>query len=166
MQDAWEKNEPGLGVSRDPSRTPFHWDATANGGFSRTTPWLPLDPNYPFSNVETLASDEGSILNLYRLLLSVRRQHFSLNQGAFELIGAHDNVLIYTRSMENERILVCLNFSDAHQSVERADVAGADILACTHLDRRSLERHPGRDQLLRRRAARLASGSPSTSSRK
>jgi hypothetical protein len=43
--------------------------------------------------------------------------------------------------MENERILVCLNFSDAHQSVERADLAGAGILACTHLDRRSLERN-------------------------
>ncbi|MGB8177138.1 MAG: alpha amylase, partial [Pseudolabrys sp.] len=28
VQDPWEKNEPGLGLGRDPSRTPFQWDAT------------------------------------------------------------------------------------------------------------------------------------------
>jgi len=139
MQDAWEKNEPGLGVSRDPCRTPFHWDSTTNAGFSRGVPWLPLDPNYPASNVEVLASDEGSILNLYCLLLSVRRQHLSLIQGTFELVDTRHNVLAYARSVQNERILVYLNFNDAERSIEGQHLAGATILACTHLDRKLLE---------------------------
>src|SRR3569833_84734 len=50
VQDPWEKNEPGLGLGRDPSRTPMQWDATANAGFSTARPWLPLDANYAVSN--------------------------------------------------------------------------------------------------------------------
>src|SRR5215475_12011925 len=84
MQDPWEKNEPGLGLSRDPSRTPFQWDATANAGFSGAKPWLPLDPSYKTRNVASLQSDPSSILNLYRGLLSVRRRYAALKTGSFQ----------------------------------------------------------------------------------
>src|SRR5262249_2707993 len=70
MQDPWEKNEPGLGLSRDPSRTPFQWDATANAGFTSGRPWLPLDPAYPMYNVATLRADSTSILTLYQRLIA------------------------------------------------------------------------------------------------
>jgi alpha-glucosidase len=45
-QDPWEKNKPGLGVSRDPSRTPFQWIGGANAGFTSGRPWLPIDADY------------------------------------------------------------------------------------------------------------------------
>ena len=78
MQDAWEKNEPGLGLSRDPSRTPFQWDDTRNAGFTNGRPWLPLDPNYRTCNVESLRNDATSILTLYRSLITIRRSHSAL----------------------------------------------------------------------------------------
>src|SRR5262249_52404185 len=53
-QDTWEVNEPGLGVGRDPWRTPMQWDGTAHAGFSRTTPWLPIDRDFNIRNVEVL----------------------------------------------------------------------------------------------------------------
>ena len=28
VQDPWEKNVPGIGLGRDPERTPMQWDAT------------------------------------------------------------------------------------------------------------------------------------------
>src|SRR5262249_37985030 len=34
VQDPWEKNVPGLGLGRDPERTPVQWDITANAGFT------------------------------------------------------------------------------------------------------------------------------------
>ncbi len=39
----WELREPGLGLGRDPSRTPMPWDASPNGGFTTGVPWLPLN---------------------------------------------------------------------------------------------------------------------------
>lgn len=38
--------------SRDPNRTPFHWDDTKNAGFSNgSTTWLPVADNYKTLNV-------------------------------------------------------------------------------------------------------------------
>ena len=46
IQDPWAKREPGLGVGRDPARTPMQWDASAFAGFSNHEPWLPLTPDH------------------------------------------------------------------------------------------------------------------------
>ena len=48
VQDPWERNVPGLGLGRDPVRTPMQWDAGPNAGFARAgaEPWLPLAPDY------------------------------------------------------------------------------------------------------------------------
>ena len=55
VQDPWDKNEPGLGLGRDPSRTPMQWDTGANAGFTRATrTWLPFDSGYPAQNVASL----------------------------------------------------------------------------------------------------------------
>src|SRR3546814_12795723 len=42
LKDPRELREPGLGLGRDPSRTPMAWDASPNRGFSEGPPWLPL----------------------------------------------------------------------------------------------------------------------------
>jgi alpha-glucosidase len=136
MRDPWEKNEPGLGLSRDPSRTPFQWDATPNAGFTSGPPWLPLDPAYKSCNVESLRNDAASILSLYRRLLTIRRRHSALSSGTFQLVGVQSDVLVYERASERERVLVCLNFGDREQPISVPDgLSGATILVSTHLDR-------------------------------
>jgi alpha-glucosidase len=137
MQDPWEKKEPGLG--RDPSRTPFQWNATPNAGFSGGRPWLPLDPEYRTRNVESLRKDPNSILSLYRRLLSIRREYLALNRGAFKLRNAKGNVLVYERTAETERILVCLNFGNTEQRVSSRGLERSIVLACTHGDRARLD---------------------------
>jgi alpha-glucosidase len=42
VQDPWEKNVPGLGLGRDPVRTPMPWDGSATAGFTTGEPWLPI----------------------------------------------------------------------------------------------------------------------------
>jgi alpha-glucosidase len=112
MKDPWGKNEPGLGLGRDPSRTPFQWDATANAGFTSGTPWLPVDASYKSQNVAVLRTDAASILNLYRNLLSMCRKHPALVRGTFRLLSVEGNALVYERKADNQCIVVCLNFGD------------------------------------------------------
>ena len=57
VQDQWEKREPGLGLGRDPQRTPMQWDTTPNAGFTTGFPWLPLASDHETRNVDCLARD-------------------------------------------------------------------------------------------------------------
>src|SRR5262249_34681156 len=51
VQDPWEKNVSGLGLGRDPERTPMQWSAEPNAGFTAGRPWLPIAPDAPRVNV-------------------------------------------------------------------------------------------------------------------
>ena len=46
VQDPAEKNEPGLGLGRDPERTPMPWDGSLLAGFTSGEPWLPLGTDH------------------------------------------------------------------------------------------------------------------------
>ncbi|HEX8417803.1 MAG TPA: alpha-amylase family glycosyl hydrolase, partial [Methylobacterium sp.] len=96
VQDPWERNEPGHG--RDPERTPMQWDGSANAGFTKARPWLPLSDDAGARNVDALRDASGSILTLYRHLLSLRREHQALSVGSYRPVpsGAND-VLAYER---------------------------------------------------------------------
>ena len=87
----WEKTEPGLGLGRDPSRTPMQWDGSRNAGFSDAErPWLPLDADFRTHNVAAMQADSRSLLNLYHALILLRRQHFALSIGSFRLMASSD----------------------------------------------------------------------------
>jgi alpha-glucosidase len=136
VQDPWEKNEPGLGLGRDPARTPMAWDATANAGFSEVSPWLPLDPQSRTRNVEACRKDKGSILCFYRELLALRRRCSALHSGGFRLIGVEGEALVYERADERESIVVCLNFGASPQQVRLpAHFAKAKVLISTDGER-------------------------------
>ena len=132
VQDPWGRNEPGHG--RDPSRTPMQWDAGPHAGFSTARPWLPLSDDHDVRNVATLDADPSSILNLYRALIALRRAHRALSVGAFRLVAVTDDVLIYARGTEADRVVVALNFSARAQPLP-AVLVGAQVLMSTHRDR-------------------------------
>lgn len=51
--------------SRDPERSPFHWDATAFAGFtSGTTTWLPVASNFETVNVAVEEAADRSHLKV------------------------------------------------------------------------------------------------------
>jgi alpha-glucosidase len=70
VQDPAEKNHPGIGMGRDPERTPMTWDSSSAAGFTRGRPWLPFSVDYQTVNVEDMERNEASILNLYRRLIT------------------------------------------------------------------------------------------------
>ncbi|HSH05764.1 MAG TPA: alpha-amylase family glycosyl hydrolase, partial [Anaerolineae bacterium] len=74
----------GVARTRDVARTPMQWSAEAGAGFTTGKPWLPLSADYEQRNVAVQSEDEGSILNLYRRLLWLRRERAALNRGDYE----------------------------------------------------------------------------------
>lgn len=136
VQDPWEKQEPGIGVGRDPSRTPMQWDASEFAGFSTSEPWLPLTPDHAARNVAVMRSDDRSLLVLTRRLLHLRREHVTLHSGDWRLTpGADEDVLAYERATDCERMLVALNFSDRASVVSIAQGTWAKVAISTHADR-------------------------------
>jgi alpha-glucosidase len=133
VQDPAEKNEPGLGLGRDPERTPMPWDGSPSAGFTSGSPWLPLGADHPTVNVAALESDPHSILHLYRKLIDLRRSRHTLVSGILDSVTADDGVLGFRRGSENERILVLLNLS-----LERTQVAmeAGIVIASTGLNRK------------------------------
>src|ERR1700749_4853968 len=53
VRDPAEKNQPGLGLGRDPERTPMQWDASPQAGFTKGIPWLPIAADANEINVAT-----------------------------------------------------------------------------------------------------------------
>ena len=51
VKDAWEKNISGLGLGRDPDRSPMQWNSEKCAGFTTGTPWLPVAEDFKCFNV-------------------------------------------------------------------------------------------------------------------
>ncbi|MBP0491499.1 alpha-amylase family glycosyl hydrolase [Pararoseomonas indoligenes] len=136
-QDPWERNEPGLGLGRDPARTPMPWDAGENAGFTTGRPWLPLNEDRAERNVASLSADPDSLPHLYRHLIALRRGHAALSTGDYVSVATEGEVLAFERRRGGVRLLVALNFAQSPARLALpGDVAGADLLLSTQ---------PGRD---------------------
>ena len=87
-QDPWGKRVPGLGLGRDPERTPMQWDASPHAGFCApdVEPWLPVSDDAARVNVAVELADSGSMLTLTRRLLALRRATPALAHGGYRPI--------------------------------------------------------------------------------
>jgi len=123
------------GVSRDPERTPFHWDGGPNAGFTTGEPWLPIAPDYRELNVEAERADLRSMLALYRALIDQRRAHPALTIGDYRALPAPEDCFIYLREHGDERFLIALNFSRATRTASLPEPTAGEIVISTQLDR-------------------------------
>ncbi|HGF1394855.1 TPA: alpha-glucosidase [Klebsiella pneumoniae] len=96
---------------RDNARTPMQWSNEANGGFSRVSPWLKVNPNYTEINVEAALNDPDSIFFHYQKLIALRKNKPIITWGKYQqLLEAHKEVFAYLRILDNEHIVVISNF--------------------------------------------------------
>lgn len=117
IQDPVGKRYWPFNKGRDGCRSPMQWDAHPFAGFSTVEPWLPVHPNYKVRNVANQAATPASLLNFYKSLIALRREHPALNAGNLSLIDpGEDALLVYKRFTPEETVLVVLNFSKSIQS--------------------------------------------------
>ena len=131
-QDPAEKRQPGIGMGRDPERTPMPWDNSPQAGFTTGSPWLPIgEANRPV-NVQSSITEPDSMLGLYRRLLRLRRREPALVSGQLTEMSAANGILQFLMSDGKKQFRVVMNLGE-----EAREVPGHTglVAACTTIHR-------------------------------
>ncbi len=111
---------------RDGVRTPMQWSSNRNGGFSEANPqklYLPLilSPEYHYEivNVEIQSANPSSLLWFMKRIIDLRKKYKAFSRGDFRfLMTDNPKILAFTRTYEDETLLIVLNLSRYAQPTE------------------------------------------------
>lgn len=95
--------------NRDKSRSPMQWNDEINYGFSKTSPWIYINDREDKNCVLEQTHKEGSLLNHYKKLIKIRKDHKALHLGEYSQLTLKKEVLTYIRVFEEEEIKVVIN---------------------------------------------------------
>lgn len=99
--------------SRDNARTPMQWDDSPQAGFTAGTPWIPVNPNYREINAKSETANPASVFHYYKKLIALRKENPIMVYGKYELLlEESEELFVYTRTLEQEKLLVVCNFTD------------------------------------------------------
>ena len=100
-------------LSRDNARTPMQWSNSNFAGFSSVKPWIGINPNFKYINVENQIIDRNSVLNFYKNMIKIRKKHEALIYGEYKLILKYDEkIYAYERLLGDSKFLVITNISN------------------------------------------------------
>ncbi len=103
--------------SRDNARTPVQWDDSAHAGFTTGIPWIAVNPNYKTINAKAQTANQDSVFHYYKKLIALRKQYPVIVYGKYEaLLEDSEELFAYTRTYENEKLLVVCSFCD-HETI-------------------------------------------------
>ena len=125
-------------ISRDNARTPMQWDDSANAGFTTGTPWIKVNSNYKTVNAKQQTTDPDSVFSYYKELIRLRHENDIIVYGEYELLEPqNEELFIYTRTWNNEQLMVLCNFTDKDVVIPAAVMAqipaDAQILISNHV---------------------------------
>ena len=119
-------------LSRDGARTPMPWKSDAPQlGFSTTEPWLPVGKSHVELAVDRQDASDDSLLQFTRDALHLRRVHPPLHHGSIKVTRADEQVLMFEREADGERLRCTFNLSNRPAQFEPA---GKTIVATGDLD--------------------------------
>ena len=85
------------------------WSEGPNLGFSTGTPWLPAAAEHAGLSVAAQDPDPGSMLNLARELIALRKASPALSTGGQDMLETPDPVLGFVRREGGEAIACLFN---------------------------------------------------------
>ena len=104
---------------RDNARTPMQWDDSDYAGFSTAEPWIMVNPNYTKINAKDQINREDSVFKYYQKLIRLRHESDLIVYGTYDLILDDDkDIYAYTRTLNNNKLIVYCNFSENTREVE------------------------------------------------
>ncbi|HEY9385114.1 MAG TPA: hypothetical protein VIP80_16505, partial [Gemmatimonadales bacterium] len=93
-------------------RTPMQWSSVRGLGFTSGVPWERAQPDSLTTTVEQQQADPGSLLNLYRKLIHLRKSNQALALGRLlPLTASSPQVAAYLRREGDHAVLVVANLA-------------------------------------------------------
>ena len=100
-------------LNRDNARTPMQWNNEKYAGFSNVEPWIKVNANKEFINVEQDLKNEQSIIKFYRELIAFRKGNDVIKNGEYICLNQKDKqVYAYKRKLDDKEIVVISNFTN------------------------------------------------------
>lgn len=125
------------GSSRDNARTPMQWSDEINAGFSKTTPWLKVNPNYSRINAQESIKDTNSVYSFYKKLIQMKKSYDVLLDGKYEDLLPNDSAIFaFTRQNDSEKMTVICNFTENDIDCQQYqfNFSGSEIILCNYTD--------------------------------
>jgi len=100
---------------RDNARTLMQWDDSANGGFTtrKEGGWIKVCEDYKDWNVKKQDGVPGTVLEFWKRMLKLRKEHQALVYGWFEMVDEpNEEVYAYTRTDDKGVYLTACNFTN------------------------------------------------------
>ena len=100
-----------FGLTRDNARTPMQWNNSTYAGFSNVEPWLKVNANKEYINVEQDLNNEKSIIKFYQKLITFRKGNDVIKNGEYICLNKKDkNIYAYKRVLNDQEVVVIANF--------------------------------------------------------
>lgn len=96
---------------RDGCRTPMPWTSDELAGFTSGTPWLPIPADHRKLSVAVQEANPQSQLHAFRSFMKWRKAQRVLFEGDIRFIDVHDSLLVFTRSLPRQTMLIAFNLS-------------------------------------------------------
>jgi trehalose-6-phosphate hydrolase len=96
--------------NRDKSRSPMQWNNSTNAGFTTGKPWIKVHKNFTKVNVRRNSQQNKSMIATYKNLIALRNKEKVLQYGKYEKLERQDDMILFTRSLEKDKITVIVNF--------------------------------------------------------
>jgi oligo-1,6-glucosidase len=123
-------------ICRESARTPMQWSSEINAGFCTGKPWMRLHENFHAINVASQQEDPDSLLNFWRRLLKLRKEHADLFvHGLYEeLDSINEKVYMCLKKSRNGRqAFVVMNWTDSEQR-PKIEHEGRGFVVCSNVD--------------------------------
>ncbi|XP_045516203.1 maltase 2-like [Pieris brassicae] len=122
-------NETYMLYSRDPARTPYHWNNLTNAGFSTAEKtWLPVAEDYPVINLAVQKVAERSHFKVYQALTALRRKERSLSHGDYSIRALSDSTFYLVRYLPSyDTIVLVFNVAETSDTVDLSKIPNLSL---------------------------------------
>ncbi len=106
-------------LGRDNARIPMQWDSSPHAGFTDRPEggWIRTHDLYPEINVEKQQAEPDSVLNFWKHMLRLRKQHGDVfTHGSFHVYEPDDDkTFVFAKKRGEKTVLVVLNLTGEEQ---------------------------------------------------